>query len=897
MAGISYIPGPEPTAQTSGFVQAEDAPASQQVGTSEGLGGGLGSSPLVPKPGTSVNPATGQLHSEGLTREELNAKKAAEAAAVTAQLSSSTSAELNDQVHLTGGLGTSPLVPKAGTSINPSTGQLHSEGLTKVELQAKRAAEAAAVTSQVSPATSAKPEDLSPDELKQIQERGKDLLDPTPLVQQARRSSSPKKPTSALPPVSESASHATALTADGRRLDELSGREQAARQLVGNTLTAAPANIRTESGLSTPGLELPGGWGATRTVPFPGTGPDAPTSIYNDVAEGLEKAGRAAFAVIPSPIKDALSGSPSSPKASTVPQASTSPKAPSSPLLGVSPPQGRRSSVTALFDQAKVQASKLVEEAQGTLQNTQRRASASLSRDSEFRNKIESFVDSFAHPGLIAAGTGRPGVVGLVPRYSLPSEEPAGALPGEHTTGVGALPGTINETGVAVLPDEKKAPQENQGILPGENSGGFGAFPRQLGQGGLTATQAQRGQEPASSPAGPSGTSSVSVPTASSSGTGSGYSGLAPALPATFLGLGGDKGATDVPKALGTTTSNVNSLTTDPEPTSTVESGSTPATSTLSPATANSNTTDPTSAPATAPGTANASIISSAESPTESSSLAVPDTRHGNERTTSSASVTAIRHGNEGSGSKFSPLASSDNTVPEHSELDTSSVGQKSTTSGTGPNHTTSLTPGSEQDGIGHPSSRGVEGTSKQPGTYPSADHSAPSTSTTGATVAPESKLGEEKKKADNLVEAPAQTSDFAPTSVPANATESTPSITENKNNSRSPVDGPTETSVAAQEVNPTKGDNASHLPHPSTSNEAKDIAGVSHKSSTETTTPVTKSTAATSTPATKTESPVSPVTKTSAGTGNGSGHVRKDSTSSEKKRGLFGKIKDKLKH
>lgn len=40
-------------------------------------------------------------------------------------------------------------------------------------------------------------------------------------------------------------------------------------------------------------------------------------------------------------------------------------------------------------------------------------------------------------------------------RESMPSNEPAGALPGEHSSGVGALPGTSAETGVAILPDER----------------------------------------------------------------------------------------------------------------------------------------------------------------------------------------------------------------------------------------------------------------------------------------------------------------------------------------------------------------------------------------------------------------------------------------------------------
>lgn len=94
-------------------------------------------------------------------------------------------------------------------------------------------------------------------------------------------------------------------------------------------------------------------------MPLPGTAANAPTSIYEDVAEGFEKAGRAAYSVIPQPIKEAFSASP------------TSPKLGSNQNLGVSPQSGRRSSVTALFDSAKSQTSKLLGEAQGTLQNTQ----------------------------------------------------------------------------------------------------------------------------------------------------------------------------------------------------------------------------------------------------------------------------------------------------------------------------------------------------------------------------------------------------------------------------------------------------------------------------------------------------------------------------------------------
>jgi hypothetical protein len=74
------------TAQTGGFVSA----ASPEVALSHsqpppdvsGWGGGLGSSPNVPRPGTSIDPATGKPHVAGLTRAELEAKRAAAAATV-----------------------------------------------------------------------------------------------------------------------------------------------------------------------------------------------------------------------------------------------------------------------------------------------------------------------------------------------------------------------------------------------------------------------------------------------------------------------------------------------------------------------------------------------------------------------------------------------------------------------------------------------------------------------------------------------------------------------------------------------------------------------------------------------------------------------------------------------
>lgn len=83
-----------------------------------------------------------------------------------------------------GGLQSSPNVPAPGTSINPSTDKPFSAGMTRAELEAKKAA-------------------------------------------------------------------------------DLSGREQAARQLAG------PGLSRGSSELSTPGRELPGGWGRESSLPRP----------------------------------------------------------------------------------------------------------------------------------------------------------------------------------------------------------------------------------------------------------------------------------------------------------------------------------------------------------------------------------------------------------------------------------------------------------------------------------------------------------------------------------------------------------------------------------------------------------------------------------------------------
>lgn len=162
--------------------------------------------------------------------------------------------------------------------------------------------------------------------------------------------------------------------------------------------------------------------------------------------------------------------------------------------------------------------------------------------------------------------------------------------------------------------------------------------------------------------------------------------------------------------------------------------------------------------PATSQTTGDAATLSSVN--TESSSTSVEtgnlsSTRHAADRTNSAASITAIRGGHEGA--KPSPLAhstlatdASTASVPEVEEKDKGLpnstagalsvatggaiagaaivTGQKSTTSGAGDEHTTSLTPGDATGGVGHPDSRGLAGTSREPGTYPKADHDGPAT-------------------------------------------------------------------------------------------------------------------------------------------------------------------------
>ena len=100
-----------------------------------------------------------------------------------------------------------------------------------------------------------------------------------------------------------------------------------------------------------------------------------------------------------------------------------------------------------------------------------------------------------------------------------------------------------------------------------------------------------------------------------------------------------------------------------------------------------------------------------------------------NERLDSLASVTAIRHGqlgdlHNGAASGVSGVGSSPLATVSSADEEGRGQGQKSTTRGTGPNHTTSLTPGGEHGSIGHPATVDSDADAKRSvGTYPAAQH------------------------------------------------------------------------------------------------------------------------------------------------------------------------------
>lgn len=182
----------------------------------------------------------------------------------------------------------------------------------------------------------------------------------------------------------------------------------------------------------------------------------------------------------------------------------------------------------------------------------------------------------------------------------------------------------------------------------------------------------------------------------------------------------------------------------------------------------------------TAPGSTTTTTLSSAAtSISPEQKHFASETTHAHERASSAASMTAIAHGREGKPldrgssakeSKIAPSPLAESTVPEDKSVANSKetaaragagaaaattavgadgIGQKSTAPGTSSEHTTSLTPGKEEEGVGHPSTHNTAGTSREPGTYPKPDN-VTSTKAPATTGVVGSKLGQHGIKGPN---------------------------------------------------------------------------------------------------------------------------------------------------
>jgi hypothetical protein len=110
----------------------------------------------------------------------------------------------------------------------------------------------------------------------------------------------------------------------------------------------------------------------------------------------------------------------------------------------------------------------------------------------------ENVAGAIAGAGVAGAATAK---------TSLPSSEITGAQPGEHTDGVGALPGRFTETGVAKLPDERAGTntatlpsQEPTGAHTGEHTDGVGALPGKFNESGVARLPDERGTNTATLP-------------------------------------------------------------------------------------------------------------------------------------------------------------------------------------------------------------------------------------------------------------------------------------------------------------------------------------------------------------------------------------------------------------
>lgn len=182
-------------------------------------------------------------------------------------------------------------------------------------------------------------------------------------------------------------------------------------------------------------------------------------------------------------------------------------------------------------------------------------------------------------------------------KTSLPSDEPLGAKSGENVSGVGALPGQANETGVAILPDEKgqfslslqcnavsslhlassasTSVQPNQSLFPGEVSGGAGDLPGSSSEAAVAVPPDVKGESASrvismyqslidAANEGSAG-GFIAVPDTKSSDraleSSTGTSDLAPPLPQTKLGEGISEGATNPAIITGTDAENASAPT------------------------------------------------------------------------------------------------------------------------------------------------------------------------------------------------------------------------------------------------------------------------------------------------------------------------------------------------
>jgi len=350
-----------PTAQTGGFVnagttgQTSSNPGPEAflagpgfggvpvfAGSAVGFGGGLASNPNVPRPGTSINPLTGQPHTAGLTRADLQAMK-------DLAIGNSTS-----------------------SGVDPSL-----SGREQAARQLAGTASSLAVQGGQTAAVA----HLGP---------GAALIAPT-----AAFVSTPTSIPAVVSPVTTATSTTVPASAD------------TSSSLL-NPLTKSTGIVPPNSaGLITPGLEMPGAWGSAPQVGLPGSGPNAPASVYEDVAHGLEKVGLAAYSIIPQSIKEVISPNvpnPSSPTTTRTTGATTG--APASPKAG------------SLFESAKAQTNSLLTQAQQTVQQA-RRSSVAAQGEGLIKEVKDFLGDVVGHTPFVAApiGSTPETVTGRKPRF------------------------------------------------------------------------------------------------------------------------------------------------------------------------------------------------------------------------------------------------------------------------------------------------------------------------------------------------------------------------------------------------------------------------------------------------------------------------------------------------